>query len=637
MAQGFILEASITRVGTELDSDVLAGATTLPVMDISMFTDEETGALDVDQVEVVGAVLAVTAVDAGTSTLTVLVGPDSALDAGTGVYPLPPVLEKWAMVEVNGQDEPISALVGGDLYDRIPDGVRDPEEQEPVVVEMQNGDWTIVNLIGEEPTVDGSSIDPETVPTSPEIQASIDEMREDITTNSGQLTNILGDPDAGTEGRLQNVEETATSARNLANTADGRVSMSDYRPSADDVSYIATDVNGAPILDADGLPVLLQRNEGSIWFQRTRTRVNLCANPSFETNLTGWTTSQLTVARTTHAAAPAGSYVATLTNNTVAGNHTFTWDNGGGASRQAVVPGLKYTWSIFAEGTVPTDDNTGVYAQVEFFDGAGASLGTFNGTPVDLVYNDWTELGGSRRPWVTATAPAGAASAVCRVVHPRISSVWRVDGGLFESGDILGAYFDGSLYDSRWGEDGLGTAHAAQSFMRGGKILTIWELDDGGWVQKWLMGDTLVDLNASSITQGEMDGIHLVDGTVPQDKMSAAACTTTEALTAGHLVNTYSDNGVIKCRLAKANPGYEAHGFVLESVPAGGTAYIYSHGYNPFALPTAMKPGPRFLSATPGNSTPVAPKSSGQIVQRVGAAINTVVMNFTPGTPITIS
>jgi hypothetical protein len=632
VAQGFILEVSITRVGSELDTDILAGDTVLPVIDITQFSDE-TG-LDVDQVEVADAVLSVSDYDPDLSTLTVLLGPDTDLDAGTAVFPLPPVLEKWAMVEVNGQDEPISALVGGDLYDRIPDGVRDPEDQEPVVVEMQNGDWTVVNLVGEEPTTDGSFLDPETVPTSADVQTAIDEMREDITTNAGQLTNILGDPDLGTEGRLQNVEETATSARNLANTADGRVSMCDYRPSAEDVTYIATGSDGLPILDADGLPVLLQRNEGSIWFQRTRTRVNLCANPSFETNLTGWATSQLTVSRDTHAAAPAGGYVATLTNNTTAGLHTFTWDNGGGAARQAVVEGLKYTWSYFAEAV--SGDNTGVYAEVEFFTAAGASLGTFAGTPVDLVVNDWTELGGSRRPTVTAEAPATAAFAVGRAVHPNISAVWRVDGFLLEAGDILGSYFDGSLYDSGWGEDRLGTAHGSQSFMDGGKILTIWELDDGGWVQKWLMGDTLVDLNASSITQGEMDGIHLVDGSVPQDKISASPCTTTELIPIGSIVNLYSLNGVIRCRLAKAAPGYEAHGFVLEEVPSGGLAYVYSHGYNPFAVPTNMKPGPRFLATTPGQSTPVAPKAAGQIVQRVGVAVNTVVMNFTPGDPITI-
>jgi hypothetical protein len=632
MAQGFILEVSIARVGTELDVDVAAGATTLPVMDVTVFTDLETGLLDADQVELGGAVLATTAVDAGAGTLSVLLGPDTALDAGTAVYPLPPVLEKWAMVEVNGQDEPISALVGGDLYDRIPDGVRDPEEQEPVVVEMQNGDWTIVNIVGEEPTTDGSFLDPDTVPVSPEVQTSIDELRDDITTNTGQLTNILGDPDSGIDGRLTNVEETATSARNLANTADGRVSMSDYRPSADDVTYIATDVNGAPILDADGLPVLLQRNEGSIWFHRTRNRVNLSTNPSFETNLTGWSTSALTVVRETHAAAPAGGYVAKLTNDATAAHH-FADDNGG--TRYPVTAGLEYTWSIFAEAVSGT--NTGVFARLDFYDGAGVSVGTVQGSPVDLVVNDWTELGGSRRPYVTAVAPAGAVTVLARIFNNNPNAVWRVDGALLESGNILGSYFDGTLYDCRWGQDGLGTAHASQSFMTGGKILTVWELDDGGWVQKWFMGDTIVDISASSITQGEMDGIHLVDGTVPQDKMSAAACTATELIPIGSIVNTYSDNGAIKCRLAKSTPGYEAHGFVLAEAPSGGLAYVYSHGYNPFAIPSSMAPGPRFLSATPGQSTPTAPKTAGSIVQRVGVAVNTVVMNFTPGIPIEIA
>lgn len=632
--QGFILEVSIARVGSELDVDVLAGATTLPVIDISAFTDE-TG-LAVDQVEVAGAVLTVSDADVALSTLTVLLGPDTDLDAGTAVLPLPPVLEKWAMVEVNGFDEPVSALVGGDLYDRIPDGVRDPEDQEPVVVEMQNGDWTVVNIIGEEPTTDGSFLDPNTVPTSADVLQSITDMQEDIAGNAGQLTDILGDPELGTDGRLQNVEETATSARNLANTADGRVSMSDYQPAAEDVTYIATDINGDPILDADGLPVLLQRNPGSIWFQRTRNRVNLVTNPSFETNLTGWTTSQLGVTRDSHAAAPAGGFVATLVNNTVAGLHTFTWDNGGGAARQPATPGLKYAFSYFAEAAAAAEDNTGVYAQVEFYDAAGVSLGTFDGTPLDLVYNDWVELGGSRRPYVIATAPENSAFVVGRAVHPRISSTWRVDGFLLEASQDLGSYFDGSLYDSRWGEDGLSTIHGSQSFMAGGKILTIWELALGIWTQKWLMGDTLMDLNASSITRGEMDGVHLVDGSVPLDKVAATAVTAAELLPAGSLVNIYSLGGAARARLAKAAVGYAAHGFVLAEVPSGGTAYVYTYGYNPFAAPTNMVPGSRFLSATPGQSTPDPPTTVGSLVQKVGTAINPVVLNFTPGNVIEI-
>lgn len=630
MAQGFILEVSIGRVGSELDVDHLAGDTTLVVEDVTPFLDDDG---PIDQVEIAEGVIAnLLAVDEATNTLTVDVGLPEDMLGGEPVYTYPVSLEKWAMTEINGQDEPVLALVGGDVYDKITDGVRDPEDQEAVILEIQNGDWTIINLVGEEPVQSGEFLDPTTMPPAPvdpEVEQALIDLRTEVSTNSGELDTILGTEDEA--GRLHNVEETAQQARNLANTADGRVSMSDYEPAPEDVSYVATDPDGNPILDDLGNPVLVDRTEGSIWFTRTRERVNLITNPSFETDFTGIVTTNLTIARVAHPDAPAGSYVLELTNNTTAGMHYISDDNDG--ARFPVTPSAAYTASVFAEGV--SGDNTGVYVQIDWYDSTGTLIVASTGTPVDLVTDDWSTVGGSQRPYVTAIAPDNAATATVRVVHPNISAVWRVDGLMLEMSNILGRYFDGSLYAARWGEDGAGTAHNAESHLIGGIITKVFELDDGAWVEKVFMGDTLVDLDASQITHGWMDGERIQDRSIPIDKIAGVPCTALQALAAGDLVHITNENGSFQAAKASAADSIEAHGFVLESVALGAIAYVYSHGYNPFMVD--LEPGTQFLSTTPGAVSATPPQDVGTMVQRVGSAVGDSVLNFVQGDPIFIT
>ena len=619
--QGFILEVSISPSGNELDEDVLVGATTITLTDSSDFpadggsleingTTYDYSSITVDELEEdpVGVVELVT-------------GLIEDLEAGERVYLVPYVYEKWAMVEVSGQDEPISALIGGELYDKVTDGVRDPEGQEAVYLEMQeDGDWVVTRPLGEEPVISGEFLDPDTVPVPGEVETELDDLRADVEANSGQLENILGTDT--TEGRLETLEETATEARNLANTADGRVSMSDYEPAPEDAQYIATDVNGDPILDADtGLPVLLNRNEGSVWFTRTRTRINQCGNPSFETGVHDWSTSELAMARIASAEV-AGSYVLELTNTTTAGEHVLTWDNGLNP-RMDAVPGADYTWSIFA--ALITGLGTGVVARLEFFDAAGASVGTFDGTPADLLVGDYL------RPNVTATAPDTAATYVGHVVNPNASDVWRVDAALPEMSNILGRYFDGTFYDAIW----EGDLHDSSSLMTGGKVIKVFELDDGAWIEKVFTGDTLADIDAGQITHGPLAGELLVDRSVPIDKLAGTPGVAFEALVAGELVHLSNESGEFRVRKASAATGLEAHGFVLESAAQGAVAYVYSHGYNPFMF--ELEPGTQFLSTEPGQVSNTPPQEIGTMVQRVGVAIGDSVLNFMQNTPVFIT
>lgn len=110
---------------------------------------------------------------------------------------------------------------------------------------------------------------------------------------------------------------------------------------------------------------------------------------------------------------------------------------------------------------------------------------------------------------------------------------------------------------------------------------------------------------------------------------------TSEALSAGNLVNVYNDAGAAKVRKADATtPGKEAHGFVINGFASGASAVVYFEGTN--AGLTGLTPGPQFLStSTPGNVQPAAPTVAGQIAQKIGFATGTGVLNFQYNEPVT--
>lgn len=93
-----------------------------------------------------------------------------------------------------------------------------------------------------------------------------------------------------------------------------------------------------------------------------------------------------------------------------------------------------------------------------------------------------------------------------------------------------------------------------------------------------------------------------------------------EALVAGDFVNVYSNAGTANCRKAIATSvATEAHGYVLASVAATGTASVYYDDNN--TAQTTMTPGVQFLSdVTAGKTTAVPPSVTGTIAQIVGLA-----------------
>lgn len=104
-------------------------------------------------------------------------------------------------------------------------------------------------------------------------------------------------------------------------------------------------------------------------------------------------------------------------------------------------------------------------------------------------------------------------------------------------------------------------------------------------------------------------------------------------LAAGDLVNVFNDAGTMKARKADASSGVApAHGFVLAAVTAGADATVYWGGLN--NQRSGMTPGLQYLGTTAGLTTHIAPTGAGQIVQRVGLALNSTTLNFVPQDPI---
>ena len=116
-----------------------------------------------------------------------------------------------------------------------------------------------------------------------------------------------------------------------------------------------------------------------------------------------------------------------------------------------------------------------------------------------------------------------------------------------------------------------------------------------------------------------------------------ASINSTEALTAGDLVNVYDvGSGVFGVRRADASTqGKEATGFVISGFASGIPALVYFEGSN--TQVTGMLPGTRYLATTPGGSTSTPPSATGNVVQIVGFGTSATVLNFQSEPPITLA
>ena len=427
----------------------------------------------------------------------------------------------------------------------------------------------------------------------------------------------------------------STSTNNTADTADGRVSTSDYKPGEDDLTYPVKEFIWNPdTLTSTVTTVQKPRENGSIWFVHTRPRTNLCTNPSFETNTTFWSTSQCSIQRVATDNVPAGLWTLEVTASAVVGPHVLSW---GQASRESCDSGSYYTASIFAE--LMSGTGNGVTLEIVWHDISGAELTSdiSRSDPYDLVQNAWDpEKAGTisePRIVVTGLAPPTATSFYVREVSPagNEGSVWHTGACLVEREPDLGRYFDGDAL--QLGGSWLGTPHNSASKLVGDKIIEIWELRNSAWYQKFITSEAIQSLDTSKLV-GPLNLDLIPPNSIDVKKMNATQVIASEALAKGDIVHIWNDNGNFRARKACAAPGlmYEAHGFVVDPVPIAQLGTVYQLGQNTFQ--DNLPPGNLWLGLTPGTITDVPPQAIGALVQRVGFAPADGVLDFQPQIPV---
>lgn len=222
-------------------------------------------------------------------------------------------------------------------------------------------------------------------------------------------------------------------------------------------------------------------------------KINYITNPSFETNVTGWTTRNVSAA-TSSSQALYGSKSAYLT---IAGSATTSGISVSPttAYMPPVTAGQTYTYSIYVKDV---DTAKQYKSSIDFYDstptfitGSGVS-----GNTTTVTTGSWT------RVTVTAVAPVGAKyarpytySATAFIAGDAGKHVY-FDGAMFEQSISVNDYYDGSLpvdYGAVWS----GTAHASTTYYYPNKVLkltrTVMEIErilphDTPWVLRSAAG-----------------------------------------------------------------------------------------------------------------------------------------------------
>ena len=172
-----------------------------------------------------------------------------------------------------------------------------------------------------------------------------------------------------------------------------------------------------------------------VWSATGNTlRTNLCTNPSFETNVTGWSGSSASIARSADT-----SYLGTHSGLVTPGS-----TSGSVSIPVTTVSGRVYTASAW----VFAGDATSLRMIVD--------SPTTNGTTVSVLADTWTRLS------VTFTANTTTTSIGIQTVGT--TQPFYVDAVLVEQTTVLRDYFDGSTVDSLgWDYSWSGTANASTS------------------------------------------------------------------------------------------------------------------------------------------------------------------------------
>lgn len=164
---------------------------------------------------------------------------------------------------------------------------------------------------------------------------------------------------------------------------------------------------------------------------------NLLTNPSFDTNTTGWSGSNATIARVTTPTPFSGTGALSVTCTSAGTCYATTTTGIGGV---AVTAGVTYTASAYVRTAVTT---RGAFVNFAWYNNAGTLISTSFGSGIV----DSTTY---QRTSVTATAPATAVWAAVQVSFnaTATSEIHYVDAVMMERSSVLNSYYDTSTTGS---------------------------------------------------------------------------------------------------------------------------------------------------------------------------------------------
>lgn len=255
--------------------------------------------------------------------------------------------------------------------------------------------------------------------------------------------------------------------------------------------------------------------------------LNLIANPSVETNRTGYNDFNSTSTRDS-GKAKRGTYGHKHVRSAAGANGGPFFDGRSTAAYPiTVTPGRAYTFSL--DAALDVAGSQGFLVRIEWYTAANVVISAAIAS-VTITTTDF-----SQRVSVTGTAPATAAYTVLTFYwasDPGAGFTFWTDGWQFEQASSATAYCDGSQDNGRW----AGTAHASQSY-RGGpyygnlkrrrrvRVRATWNGQTfpvfAGYVDRWPQafenwGNAYVDLPLSDGLA--VFGLYQLSATYPEER-----------------------------------------------------------------------------------------------------------------------
>lgn len=157
LEHGTVESVAEVAMGDELVAAAPAGSTSLLLGDAVDFA-EDGGTLSI-----AGDVLAYTSADLDTDTLHLASPTTVAYEESEPVLVHPQAVARVASVRLDLDGEAVEVRVPHALYDRVAEGVR-ADDPEQVSLSLDGSEWVLADVLGREPVIDGTFLDPTTVP-----------------------------------------------------------------------------------------------------------------------------------------------------------------------------------------------------------------------------------------------------------------------------------------------------------------------------------------------------------------------------------------------------------------------------------------------------------------------------------------